>query len=172
MALHAARSPRRTRLLVIAALLVLVAGLGVAWVRIGGDLDEARSAARDREAAVRAAERYALTLLAVDYRTVDRDVQRVLDSSTGAAKDEYAQQAGNLKAATLRNKVTQTGVVRAAGLVTMNPGRSGARVLVVADSVIRWEGAKTAPQERFYRWSVEVTKVRGAWWVSKLEQVA
>lgn len=171
MALHAARSPRRSRAILVVALLVLVALLGTAWVRVGGDLDAARSAARERVAAVQAAERYALTLMAVDYRTVDRDVRRVLGTSVGQARDEYARDADRLKAATRANKAVQTGVVRAAGLVTMNAPMSVARVLVVADSVIRWEGAKTAPQERFYRWSVEVTKVRGAWWVSKLEQV-
>ncbi|MCW2878071.1 MAG: hypothetical protein JWQ95_2171 [Sphaerisporangium sp.] len=171
MALHGARSPRRSRSLVPAALLVLVAVLGTAWVRIGGDLDGARSAALDRFAAVQAAQRYALSLMAIDYRTVDRDVRRVLDSSTGQARDEYAKGAERLKAATRLNKATQTGVVRAAGLVSVDGPRSIARVLVVADSVIRWEGAKTPPQDRFYRWSVEVTKVGGAWWVSKLEQV-
>ncbi|MEU8271422.1 hypothetical protein AB0B89_30215 [Sphaerisporangium sp. NPDC049002] len=171
MALHAARSPRRPRLLVISVLLVLVALLGTAWVRVGAGLDQARSAARDRLAAVHAAERYALTLMAVNYRTVDRDVQRVLDTSMGQARDQYARDAERLKAATRLNKAVQTGVVRAAGLASMDVPKSTARVLVVADSVIRWEGAKTAPQDRFYRWSVEVTKVRGVWWVSRLEQV-
>ncbi|MEV7970360.1 hypothetical protein AB0O34_30890 [Sphaerisporangium sp. NPDC088356] len=155
----------------ISVLLVLIAVLGTAWVRVGGELDEARSAARDRLAAVQAAERYALTLMAVDYRTVDRDVQRVLDTSTGRAKDDYARDAERLKAATRLNKAVQTGVVRAAGLASMDGPKGTARVLVVADSVIRWEGAKTAPQDRFYRWNVEVTKVRGSWWVSRLEQI-
>ncbi|WP_405144527.1 hypothetical protein OG589_42230 [Sphaerisporangium sp. NBC_01403] len=172
MALHAARSPRRSRILVICVLLVLIGLLGTAWVRVGDDLDQARSAARDRLAAVQAAERYALTLMAVDYRTVDRDVQRVLDTSMGQAKDQYARDAERLKAATRLNKAVQTGVVRAAGIVSMDGPKSTARVLVVADSVIRWDGAKTAPQDRFYRWSVEVTKIRGAWWVSRLEQIA
>ncbi|MBB4698459.1 hypothetical protein [Sphaerisporangium siamense] len=171
VALHAARSPRRTRLLVLTALAVLIAGLGVAWVRVGADLDAARAAARDRSAAVQAAERYALTLMAVDHRTLDRDVRRVLDSSVGQARSDYARDVERLKAATLRNKAVQTGVVRAAGLVSIDARGTSARVLVVADSVIRWEGVKTAPQERFYRWNMEVTKTRGAWWVSKLEQV-
>ncbi len=156
----------------ICVLLVLIGLLGTAWVRVGDDLDQARSAARDRLAAVQAAERYALTLMAVDYRTVDRDVQRVLDTSMGQAKDQYARDAERLKAATRLNKAVQTGVVRAAGIVSMDGPKSTARVLVVADSVIRWDGAKTAPQDRFYRWSVEVTKIRGAWWVSRLEQIA
>ncbi|RCG31859.1 hypothetical protein DQ384_10075 [Sphaerisporangium album] len=171
MALHAARSPRRWRSLVAALLVVLLAILGVAWVRVGGALDDARAAAADRVAAIRAAERYALTLMAVDYRTVDRDVQRVLDSSMGQARAEYERDAERLKAATREHKAVQTGVVRAAGLVSMDAGRAGARVLVLADAVIRWEGTKTPPQERLNRWSMEVTKSRGAWWVSKLERV-
>ncbi|MFC4590562.1 hypothetical protein [Sphaerisporangium corydalis] len=152
-------------------LLVLIAVLGTAWIRVGGDLDDARSAARDRMAAVQAAERYALTLMAVDYRTVDRDVDRVLATSTGEAKVDYARDAERLKAATRLNHAVQTGVVRAAGLVSIDALRRSARVLVVADSVIRWDGAKTPPQDRYYRWSIQVTKLGAAWWVSKLEQV-
>ena len=171
MALHAARRSRGPHALILLALVVLVAVLGAAWVRVGGDLDAARARARDRDAAVLAAERYALTLMAVNYRTVDRDVARVIAISTGQAKDEYARDAERLKTATRAGKAVQTGVVRAAGLVGVDPPGSVAHVLVVADSVIRWEGAKTAPQERFYRWSMEVTRLRGAWWVSKLEQV-
>ncbi|GGL21449.1 hypothetical protein Sme01_74640 [Sphaerisporangium melleum] len=172
MALHAARSRRRSRLLVPLALLALVVALGAAWVRVGDELDQARASALDRLAAVQAAKRYALTLMALDYRTVDRDVARVMDVSTGQAREEFARQAQGLKDTTRRNKAVQTGVVRAAGLASMNEPGNTARVLIVADSVIRWDGTRTAPQERFYRWSVEVTKVGEGWSVSRLEQVA
>ncbi|MFC6080300.1 hypothetical protein [Sphaerisporangium aureirubrum] len=175
MAQHASRSRSRrprSRLAVLAILLVPAAVLAFAWVRVGAELDEARAAARDRMAAIQAAQRYALTLLAVSHRTVDRDVRRVIESSTGEARAEYTRDADRLKAATRANKAVQTGVVRAAGLVSMDGGRSVARVLVVADSVVSWEGSSTAPQDRFYRWSVEVTKIDGLWWASKLEQVA
>lgn len=43
--------------------------------------------------------------------------------------------------------------------------------MVVGDAVIRWEGSKSAPQERFYRWNMEMTKVEGVWLVSKAELV-
>ncbi|GII79813.1 hypothetical protein Sru01_47950 [Sphaerisporangium rufum] len=172
MVSHAARGPRRSRRVVPAVLAVLVVVLGFVWLRVGGELAAARAEAGDRRAAVRAAERYALGLMAVDYRTIDRDVRRVLDTSTGQARQEYAGEAGRLKSVTVRHKAIQTGVVRAAGLAAMDGARRTARVLVVADSVIRWDGARTAPQERFHRWSIEVTKVGGSWWVSRLEQVS
>ncbi|GAA1268296.1 hypothetical protein GCM10009677_20960 [Sphaerisporangium rubeum] len=172
MAQHAARPrPRRRRLTVLVFLLVPAAVLGFAWVRVGAELDQARGAALDRVAAIQAAQRYALSLLAVSHRTVDRDVERVIESSTGQARADYARDAERLKAATRANKAVQTGVVRAAGLVSMDAHRSVARVLVVADSVVSWEGAKTAPQDRYYRWNVEVTKIDGLWWASKLENV-
>ncbi|MET8146577.1 hypothetical protein ABZU32_40250 [Sphaerisporangium sp. NPDC005288] len=157
--------------MVLLALVALVAALGAAWVRVGDDLDQARAVAHDRLAAVQAAKRYALNLMAVDYRTIDRDVQRVMDTSTGQAREQFAREAGNLKEATRRNKAVQTGVVRAAGLASMNDRRSAARVLVVADSVIRWDQVKTAPQERFYRWNIEVSKVGQGWAASSLEPV-
>jgi Mce-associated membrane protein len=65
--------------------------------------------------------------------------------------------------------VVQTAVLRSVGLVSMRG--STAEVLVVADVVIRWEGREEPPQERFYRWKMQVAKVGGAWLVAKEEQI-
>lgn len=163
------RTRRRVVTLVLAAL-VLALGGGLAWIRL--DLAEARAAAEEREAALRAAGVHAVSLLSVDHRTVDQDIQRILTTSTGAARDDHTKNSPALKRTTITNKVVQTGVVRAAGLVSMNAERSTADVLVVADAVIRWEGDTAAPQDRFYRWSMRVSKVGSAWLVSRAEQVS
>jgi Mce-associated membrane protein len=67
------------------------------------------------------------------------------------------------------NKTLQTGALRAVGLVSFEGTR--ARVLVVGDALLTWDESGKAPQERFYRWTMEVTKTRGAWLVSKAELV-
>ncbi|GGT03096.1 hypothetical protein GCM10010156_71300 [Planobispora rosea] len=148
---------------------LLIACLTAAGFWVGGDLRDAQAAEDDRAAVLWAAGTHALNLLSVSHRTVDADIARVLASSTGSARAEYARNAAALKQATTGEKVVQTGALRAAGLVSM--GEDTARVLVAGDAVIRWEGRGGSPQERFYRWSMEVTRAGGTWLVSKAELV-
>jgi Mce-associated membrane protein len=164
-----ARDRRRGRRLLVGGLVALLVLLVGAAVWTGGRLREAQARADDRVAAVEAARRHAMALLSVGHRTVDTDIRRLLAGSTGLAKQQYTANAERLKETTVKNKVVQTGVLRAAGLVSITD--KTAEVLVVGDVVIRWEGAKTPPQERFYRWNMGVTKVDGNWLVSSAEQV-
>ncbi|MFC4057702.1 hypothetical protein ACFOWE_05325 [Planomonospora corallina] len=151
---------------VLGALIVLLLAAAV-W--IGGRLREAQAAADDRQAALRAAGTHAVNLLSVGHRTVDADIRRILDTSTGQARAEYSRNAAALRETTTKDKVVQTGALRAVGLVSLGEGT--ARVLVVGDAVVEWEGGENAPQERFYRWSMEVTRTGGKWLVSKAEMV-
>ncbi|WP_239117061.1 hypothetical protein [Planotetraspora phitsanulokensis] len=159
------------RALVVCLLLVTVALAGaVVWA--GGARDAARAAQDDRRSAARAAAVHAVSLLSVDHRTVDDDMKRILATSTGEEREEYARNEAALKKATVDNKVVQTGVLRATGLASMAADHRRAEVLIVADAVIHWEdGRDAAPEERFYRWRMEVTKAGGAWLVSKAELV-
>ncbi len=148
----------------------LVAVLAAVTFWVGTSWNAARAAADDREAAVRAAATYGVNLLSLSHRTIDQDIKRILDTSTGQARADYARTESAVKAATLKNKVVQTGVLRGSGLVSMD-GRT-AEVLIVGDAVIRWgKGKKVSPEERFYRWRMEVTKVGDVWLVSKSELV-
>lgn len=168
MAVNAARRARPLGVAGLVLALLIVALLGAAlWLRSA--LAQAQSEADDREAAMRAAGTHALDLLSVGHRTVDSDIKRILDTSTGAARAEYARNVTTLKETTLKSKVLQTGALRASGLVSMKGNI--ARVMVVGDAVIRWEGSKQPPQERFYQWNMEVTKIGAAWLVSKTELV-
>lgn len=168
MAVKAARRahPLKTAGLVLSVLVVAL--LAVAYWLCGA-LREAQVAADDREAAVRSARTHALALLSVGYRSVDADINRILDTSTGAARAEYARTVVTLKKTTVKNKVLQTGALRAAGLVSLKGGT--AQVMVVGDAVVRWDESEDAPQERFYRWNMEVTRVGAVWLVSKAELV-
>ncbi|MEV0354285.1 hypothetical protein AB0H88_51815 [Nonomuraea sp. NPDC050680] len=151
----------------VLVLLVVLLGAAVVFLR-GQDLAE-QARADDRRAALEAAGTHAINLISLDYKTVDADMGRILATSTGVAQEEYKANAAKLKSTTVENKVVQDGVLRATGLVSMT--ELTARVLVVADVEIRWEGSKTPKQERFYRWSMDVTKANGVWLVSRAVQV-
>ncbi|GLW96333.1 hypothetical protein Misp02_04200 [Microtetraspora sp. NBRC 16547] len=156
----------------IAGLAVLVAGLAAAAVWAGTSRNAAQADERDRRAAVQAATVHAAALLALDHRTVDQDVKRLIDTSTGQARDGYVKARAALRQATLEREVSQTGVLRAAGLVSMAGEGRTAEVLVVGDALIRWEADdKHRPEERLYRWRMEVTKAGGRWLVSRSELV-
>ncbi|GHE31120.1 hypothetical protein GCM10017673_37430 [Streptosporangium violaceochromogenes] len=168
MAMNAVRQARPLRIAgLVLGILVLVL-LGTAcW--ICGALREAQAAADDRAASLRGAEAHALALLSVGYRTVDADIKHILDTSTGAARAEYVKTVKALRKATVKSRVLQTGALRASGIVSLK-GRT-AHVMVVGDAVVRWDRSEESPQERFYRWNMEVTKVGAVWLVSKAELV-
>ncbi|MEW9528927.1 hypothetical protein [Microbispora sp. NPDC049125] len=154
------------------ALVVLVAVLALVTWRVEQSLAAARAAAGDREAAMRAASGHAVSLMSLSHRTVDDDMRRVLATSTGQERAEYARNEADLKAAALRTKVVQTGVLRASALASFDAARRTAEVLVIGDAVVHWEdGKKAAPEERFFRWRMRVTEVSGQWLVATSERV-
>lgn len=161
----AAMSARLLNWLLAAAVALL--GAAATWLVIQ-DRD-AQAAWDDRQAVLLAARTHAVNLLSLDYRTIDADVARILATSTGAARAEYEAGAGKLKDTTKSGKVVQEGVVRATGLVSIGPRT--AKALVVADVQIRWDGSRNAPQERFYRWEMDLARTGGVWLVSKAVQV-
>ncbi|MEV0622486.1 hypothetical protein AB0I81_54855 [Nonomuraea sp. NPDC050404] len=152
--------------ILISALSVTLAVLVGAGVWIAVQAREVQGRAGDRQAALLAAGTHAKNLVALDYRSVDADLRRILETSTGPARAEYEAGAAKLRSTTVGSKVVQHGVLRATGLVSMT--ESTAKVLVVADGEIRWDGSKSPPQERFYRWQMDLSKVGGLWLVSKV----
>ncbi|MEU6410843.1 hypothetical protein [Microbispora sp. NPDC046933] len=168
----ASRAPRSSRapLTILLAVSVVVLAGTAYWLR--GAVSGEEELAADRQAAVRAAAAHAVSLLSLDHRTVDDDIKRVLATSAGPEREEYDRGRDALKAAALKNKVVQTGVLRGAALASMSGDRRTAQVLIVADAVVHWEdGRKTPPEERFYRWRMEVTRASGLWLVSRSELV-
>jgi len=166
---RASRSSPVPLTILLAVLAVVLAGTAY-WLR--GTLRGAEELAADRQAAVRAAAAHAVSLLSLNHRTFDDDIKRVLATSVGQEREEYAKSSEALKATAVKNKVVQTGVLRGAALASMSGDRRTAQVLIVADAVVRWEdGRKTPPEERFYRWRMEVTRASGLWLVSRSEVV-
>ncbi|MGW0066481.1 hypothetical protein ACWDUI_03350 [Streptosporangium sandarakinum] len=149
-------------------LLVLVLLGAALWAGVG--LREARAAADDREAVLRAAREHAMTLMSVGYQNVDADMRRVLDTSTGQARAEYARDAASLRETTVRDRLLRTGALRASGIVSLTGDTAVA--LVVGDAVVRGDGSESAPREQFYRWRMQLVRTSEGWLVSRVEQVA
>ncbi|MFI7617074.1 hypothetical protein ACIBP6_38190 [Nonomuraea terrae] len=158
--------PARILIAALSGVLAVLVGTGV-W--IAAQAREEQGRAGDWRAALVAAGAHAKNLMSLDYRTVDGDMRRILDTSTGPARAEYVANGDKLKSTTVGNKVVQHGVLRATGLVSMTD--AVARVLVVGDVEIRWDGSKSPPQERYYRWQMDLAKAGGRWLVSKVVQV-
>lgn len=158
--------PARILIAALSGVLAVLVGTGV-WIAAQARDEQGR--AGDRRAVLIAAGEHAKNLMSLDHKSVDADLRRILDTSTGEAHEEYETNAAKLKTTTVENKVVQQGVLRATGLVSMTA--TTARVLVVADVEIRWEGSRSKPQERYYRWQMDLTKTGGRWLVSKVVQV-
>ncbi|MEU7889141.1 hypothetical protein AB0B54_26870 [Microbispora bryophytorum] len=153
-------------------LVLLVAALSLAVYWLARTRTDALTAAQDREMAVQAAAAHAVSLMSIDHRRIDDDLKRALATSTGPQRAQYAAGQAALRAATLKNKAVQTGVLRASALASIDGGRRTAQVLIVGDAVIHWEdGRKAPPEERFFRWRMDVTKASGLWLVSRAELV-
>lgn len=160
----------RRALTVGLVLLVAVTALAVHY--LARARTEALAALQDREMAVQAAAAHAVSLMSIDHRRIDDDIKRALATSTGRQREKYAAGQAALRAATLKNKVVQTGVLRASALASIDRDRRTAQVLVVGDAVIHWEdGRKDPPEERFFRWRMDVTSASGLWLVSRAELV-
>ena len=76
---------------------VLIAVLLAVAFWVGRDLRAAQAAADDRQAAMRVAGAHAVYLLSVSHQSVDADIKRILDTSTGPARAEYVRTAEALK---------------------------------------------------------------------------
>lgn len=140
-----------TRRAYAAALVVLAGVTGAAcWTNAQLRRDETT-----REQMVAAGRAGVLALTTIDHNEADRDVQRILDSSTGAFHDDFARRAESLKAAARRVQSTSVGTVREAGLESVD-GDTG-KVLVALTVMTSNRGT---PERQPKSWRTRVTVVK------------
>jgi Mce-associated membrane protein len=154
-----------------ATLLLGVLFLGaIAWLAVEFVSRPGAAPAGDGQAAVTAAEKQALNIMTLNYKTAKADVQRVVDASTGTMKTQYSQgQAGSVSNAASAKSVS-TGTVTLAGL-SYPKGKSSftgtkAEVLVVGDALVAFPKTSSAPASKVsvhYRFEFEMQKVDGVW---------
>jgi Mce-associated membrane protein len=131
-----------------------------------------KSTQRQQHAAafVAGAKRGVINMTTMDFNRAKEDVQRLIDSSTGKFRDDFAQRADDFTASVRRSKVVTEGTVNAAALESMDD--HSALVLVSATTrITNPAGAKDQQPPRAVRLKVTVTEDGGQYKMSKVEFV-
>lgn len=156
--------------LVDAALAVLLVATVVLSAIAGWRWYEHRETDRGLQAAVAAGKQAAVNFVSIDASTVDKDMQRILDASTGDFKDEYERNKTTFRDQVVQTKAASIGTVLRAGLLSGDS--DSAVVLVALDATIK--NAST-PDGRLshYRMQLDLAKDArsGRWLVSRLQFV-
>lgn len=161
-------SPRRTAVplvAVLAAVLALTGWLG--WRDI-----QVRRSGEVRAQMVDAAREGMLALTAIDFEQVDSGVQRILDSSTGAFRDDFTRRADSFKDAARKARSKSVGTVTEAGVESVEGDGAGevGRVLV-ALTVMTTNRGVPERQPKSWRTRVSVGKTDQGFKVAAVEFV-
>ncbi len=158
---------RQTLLLGLLALAAVVAVVAAVFLanRLGDVADEEAR----RQEILQTARQQGVNITTLDYQTVDQDLQRVLELSTGTFRKEFRAGTKDLTDLVVKNKAVSTGEVLEAGIVTADS--DSARVLVVADSTVS-NGASAQPQVRHYRMQLDMVRRGDRWLTSTLTFVS
>jgi Mce-associated membrane protein len=145
-------SPRwRARRPTIAALAALVALTGfLGWRDV-----QVRRGEQLRESMVQAGRDGVLALTTIDHERVDADVQRILDTSTGTFREDFAQRAESFKDAARKAASKSVGTVVESGFESLD-GDLG-KVLVAAVVMTSNRGA---PEQQAKGWRTRVSVIR------------
>ncbi len=135
-----------------AAAAVALAGL-VGW--LGYQAYEKHEAKAKRDLYVQVARQGAVNLTTINYTEADADVQRILDSSTGAFRDDFEQRSKPFVEVVKAAQSRSEGTVTDAGLESQRG--DSAQVLVAVAVKSRTAGGEEAPRE--WRMRIEVRSV-------------
>jgi Mce-associated membrane protein len=163
-----APSRRGARLLAALAALLLLLALSLGYV-VKGQRDDRARLTDARNDALTAGRQLIVNLDSISAATIDRDLTRVLDGSTGKFKEQFERAKDQLKALVVQRKTVSSGRVLSAGVVRADA--ESATLLVAADRTVT---DTTSPQGQVGhdRWKVEMEKRGGKWLVAELEPVA
>lgn len=161
------RAPNLAEALTIAAVVAICALLGgsgwMAWHHHNVVQERQRAAAY-----MAAARQGVVNLTSLDFNKAKEDVQRVLDSATGAFRDDFQKRAEDFESVVKDSKAVTEGSVAAAAVESMND--DSAVVLVLAnEKVTNIAGAKDQP--RTFRFRVSVVHDGDQLKLSKVEFV-
>ncbi|MCV7424017.1 Mce protein [Mycobacterium yunnanensis] len=150
---------------VVAVVLVLTALTG--W--LGFRAYEAHRAVDQRELFLQVGRQGAINLTTIDYAEADADMQRILDSSTGGFRDDFAKRSQPFVDAVKQARSKTVGTVTEAGVESSS--EDGAQILVAV--TVQTSNAGAPVQEpRSWRMRVTVERTDDGPRVSGVEFVA
>jgi Mce-associated membrane protein len=150
--------------LLSALVYVVLVALVVLTVLVGLRLRSAVDRSDRRDDALSAGRQQAVNLLSIDYRTATRDLQRIIDGSTGELKTSYEAQLKAAPALFAQTKGVQTCELVAAGVVTN--GSKTAEIAIVAN-VTASSSDKANTLHSAIRMLLDMRYVHGHWLASK-----
>lgn len=152
----------------LGGLAALLVGALVSTVFLAVDVSRAESEDSGRAEALHVARQLAVNFTTLDYRSYDSDMQRVRELTA----DEFAEQSedifGQLRQLVQQNQMVSKGAVKEAGLVSYDS--DSARALVAANSTVS-NVATEQPEERYYRFMVDLSREEAGWRVVDLQIV-
>lgn len=163
--------PRKSPALLIAAIaipavlaVVLLGATGFAVSQFARSGPAASTATPQWQPYVDAARTFAETVSSVSPPSIDADIQRVLDGSTGTFHDNFQKQADAFKQVVVTSGTTFRGTVTASGLESFTKGQA---VVLVSVNTTSTTGAGT--QNRAQRLVLTVIETAGSYKVSNVE---
>lgn len=164
----ASARPLRRRLLAGATLLLLLAAVALAVIAglLAARVHAAEEAQDRRQAILQAARQEAIYLTTLNHKTIDKDIQRIMQGSTGEVEKMFAGKSKLMRELVAKSNAVTTGEVLSSGIVSAD--HDSAKVLVVADSTVK---NKKTPKGaiRHYRMWMTLVRKDGQWLVSKLD---
>ncbi len=148
--------------------IVFLAGALVLFVKGPKVLPDARKAeevSAEYAAVNKAARETTNAFLDVDYTDMEPRIERVLKGATGSFEDQYSRASVELKAQLASEQTVATGKVLEVGIGDIN--KTDAVVFVAADQSVRNKSTKGKDEPRYYRFQLDMTKVKGAWKVAE-----
>ena len=143
------RSPVRMAVVVSAATGVGLIALG-GW--LGYDSHRYQRADDQRNVFVEVAKQGAMNLTTINYTEVDKDVQRILDSSTGTFRDDFQKRAKPFIDVVKQMRSVSTGIVTDAGLESHDGNHAQVLVAVSVKTV-----SAGAPEQEPRRWRMRIS---------------
>jgi Mce-associated membrane protein len=156
----------RSRALLAAAVLALVAAGGAAFAAVSARQVSADTVAADsRAGALAAARQISVDLLSYDYRHLAQDFRRVADESVGQFHKQFLSGSTGAYDNIVKYKIVSQAQVVGAGVVSASPTR--AVVLVAADRAVR-TGSSSAARAESNRFQLTLVRQHGRWVVSQV----